>query len=91
VTTSMAKASKAERIEIRVTPHVKALLSAAAASKHTTISEFLLANGIDAAEKEITTARVFYASENGWAAIQKMLDEDNAPSAATILWLTKKE
>lgn len=87
--TVMEKESKAERIELRVTPNVKALLTAAAQSKHTTISEFLLTHGIEAAEKEITTARVFYASEHGWAAIQKMLDEDNEPSAAIISWITK--
>ncbi len=34
------KGGKAERIEIRVTPNVKALLSAAAQARHTTVSEF---------------------------------------------------
>lgn len=37
--------------------------------------------------------RVFYASAEGWYAIQQLLDdEDNQqPSAETISWLTKAE
>ena len=88
----LEKEPKAERIELRVAPNVKALLLAAAQSRHTTISEFLLTYGIEAAEREIAAPRVFYASESGWAAVQKLLDEDDnvQPSAATISWLTKR-
>jgi uncharacterized protein (DUF1778 family) len=86
------KEAKAERIEIRVTPHVKALLAAAAQSRHTTISDFLLDHGIEAAEREITSPRVFFASQQGWKAVQKLLDEDDhaAPSKATMAWITKR-
>lgn len=89
--TALEKEPKAERIELRVTPNVKALLLAAAQSRHATISEFLLTHGIAAAEREIATPRVFFASETGWAAVQKLLDEDEAvqPSAATVAWLTQ--
>jgi uncharacterized protein (DUF1778 family) len=87
----LEKESKAERIEVRVTPNVKALLTAAAQSRHTTVSDFLLDHGIEAAERAIASPRVFYASEEGWAAVQKLLDEDDQtqPSAATISWLTQ--
>jgi uncharacterized protein (DUF1778 family) len=88
----LEKEVKAERIEVRVTPNVKALLMAAAQARHTTISDFLLNHGIEAAEQAIAAPRVFYASENGWAAVQKLLDEDEAvqPDAATVAWLTKR-
>ena len=84
------KSGKAERIELRVTPHAKALLTAAANARHTTMSEFLLTHGLAAAEEIVATPRVFYASEDGWARVQAMLDEaDGAPSDATIQWLLK--
>ncbi len=85
------KEAKVERIEVRVTPNAKALLTAAAQARHATVSEFLLTHGIEAAEQAVAVPRVFYASEEGWAAIQLMLDEDDGqPGAATVAWLTQK-
>jgi uncharacterized protein (DUF1778 family) len=82
--------SKAERIEIRVTPTVKALLAAAAHAKHTTITDFLLDNGVRAAEEAISSPRVFFASEDGWNAVQRLLDEkETSINEATIKWLKK--
>jgi uncharacterized protein (DUF1778 family) len=88
----LEKDSKAERIEIRVTANVKALLAAAAQSRHTTISDFLLGHGIEAAEREIAAPKVFYASKRGWAAVEKLLDEDGdvTPSKAVIDWVSKE-
>ena len=87
------KEAKVERIEVRVTPNAKALLTAAAQARHTTVSEFLLTHGIEAAERAVAVPRVFYASEEGWAAIQRMLDErdEQQPSAATISWLKREK
>ena len=74
--TKAKRAVKGERIELRVTPGAKALLAAAADARHTTISNFLLTHGIAAAEQVVTMPKVFYASEEGWAAIHRMLEED---------------
>jgi uncharacterized protein (DUF1778 family) len=86
------RTAKAERIEIRVTPSAKALLTAAAQARHITLSEFLLTNGIEAAERAVAVPRVFYASKEGWAAIQEMLDEsdNHQPSEETVAWLTQR-
>lgn len=87
---SAAIESKAERIEIRVTPTVKALLAAAAQAKHTTITDFLLDHGIRAAEEAISSPRVFFASDEGWETVQRLLDEKEAAvSDATVKWITK--
>ena len=77
---------KTERIEIRVTPNVKALIIAAAVSQNTTVSDFLLNNSLEAAKQALASPRIFYASEEGWAAVQKLLDEDDKtqPDAAVI-------
>ncbi len=84
------KQAKAERIEIRVTPEVKALLAAAACNKHTTISEFLIRHGIEAAE-QVLVPKIFYATEKGWETVQKLLAEtdDVAPSEELITFLKK--
>lgn len=85
------KQAKAERIEIRVTPAVKALLTVAAQARHTTVSDFLLTNGIEAAERAVAAPTVFYASEEGWSAIHQMLDEQEAADPAEVVtWLTKQ-
>lgn len=86
------KQPKVERLEVRVTPNVKALLQAAANAKHTTISEFLLTHGIAAAERDLAFPKIFYADEESWSIIQGLLDEDRpvGPRPETIDWLMEK-
>jgi uncharacterized protein (DUF1778 family) len=86
------KRAKTERIEVRVPARAKALLTAAAQIRHTSVSEFLLTQGVQAAEQVIAVPHVFYASEEGWSAIQRLLDEEDdvQPTAETIAWLTEK-
>jgi len=85
------KESKAERIELRVTPNVKALLVAAAQLRHTSVSDFLLTQAVAAAERVVAAPRVFYASEEGWSAIERLLDdEQQEPDASTIAWITRQ-
>jgi len=82
--------AKSERIELRVTPSVKALLIAAAQARHTTVSDFLLNHGIEAAEEAITP-RIIFVGEEGWETVQKLLNEpeDIVPDEAAVAWLTK--
>jgi uncharacterized protein (DUF1778 family) len=69
---------------------VKALLNAAAQARHTTVSDFLLNHGIQAAEDAIIP-RIVYVSEEGWETVQKLLNEpeDIVPDEAAVAWLTK--
>jgi uncharacterized protein (DUF1778 family) len=87
------KIVKTERIELRVTPQTKALLSAAAQAQHTTISEFLLDLGVEAAERALISPRVFYVSDEGWAVVESLLNEDvgRVPDADTIAWLRNEK
>lgn len=81
---------KDERIELRVTPAAKALLTAAAQAKHTNITDFLLDIGLPAAEEAIASPRVFFASEEGWRAVERLLEQTEAqPDEATVAWITK--
>jgi uncharacterized protein (DUF1778 family) len=85
------KNAKVDRIEVRVSPNAKALLQAAAQARHTSVSEFLLTNGLQAAEQVVAVPRVFFAIDEGWNAIQRLLDDQDSqvPSPETIAWLTK--
>jgi uncharacterized protein (DUF1778 family) len=90
--TAKKAAAKDERIEVRVTPQAKALLMTAAQARHTTVSDFLLRHGIEAAEDVLAMPRVFYATEQGWQTIQEMLAEDEPrPNRKDIEWLLARK
>ena len=56
--------NKSERIEVRTTPNMKALLQRAAASSHKNVTEFLLEAGINAAEDALVD-RIEYEALDG--------------------------
>jgi uncharacterized protein (DUF1778 family) len=69
-----AKDTKTERIDIRTTTAVKQLLQQAAATSHKSVSEFLLENGLEAAQATLADRRLFVLDEEGWQAFQIALD-----------------
>ena len=66
--------NKSERIEVRTTPNVKALLQQATVSSRKTVTEFLIEAGIDAAEDALADRRTFRLDERRWRAFQDVLD-----------------
>ena len=78
---------KSERIEVRTTPNVKALLQQAAVSSRKTVTEFLLEAGIDAAEDTLADRRTFRLDDERWRAFQDVLDRPVAgkPRLARLL------
>ena len=79
--------NKSERIEVRTTPNIKALLQQAAVSSHKTVTEFLLEAGIDAAEDALADRRMFRLDERRWRAFQDILDRpvSDKPRLARLL------
>ena len=69
-----AAGAKSERIEVRITPGMKALLQRAATSSHKNVSEFLLEAGIKAAEEALVDRRIFRLEDAQWQAFQDALD-----------------
>ena len=55
--------SKTERIEVRTTPSVKALLQRVAAASHKNVTDFLLDAGINAAEDALANQQVMRLDE----------------------------
>jgi|HubBroStandDraft_2_1064218.scaffolds.fasta_scaffold2709519_1 uncharacterized protein (DUF1778 family) len=85
--------AKAERLEVRLTPAVKSLLSHAAQLKHTTLTDFLVSSAIRAAEDALVSPRVFEVnSEKGWNTLMDLLNEPNdvAPNATLVALLRPK-
>ena len=73
--------AKAERLEVRLTPATKSLLSHAAQLKHTTLTDFLISSAVRAAEDALLSPRIFEInSEEGWNTLMNLLDE---PTHAT--------
>lgn len=72
----MAKANeqKTERIDIRTTIADKCLLQQAAAASHKNVSEFLLENGLLAAEQILADRRLFVLDDEQWQAFMEALD-----------------
>ncbi|WEQ58291.1 type II toxin-antitoxin system TacA family antitoxin [Novacetimonas hansenii] len=86
------KSAKEERIEVRLSTNAKSLLTAAAKIRQTTVSEFVLTKGIEAAEEVLADRRVFFASEADWERVLHFRDMEDASSTTTaaIKWLNKK-
>ena len=79
--------NKSERIEIRTTPNIKALLQQAAVSSRKTVTEFLLKAGVDAAEDTLADRRMFRLDDKRWRAFQAVLDRPvvDKPRLARLL------
>jgi len=79
--------AKSERIEVRTTPTVKALLQRAATFSHKNVTEFLLEAGIRAAEEALVDRRMFRLDDAQWQAFQDVLDRpvQSKPRLAGLL------
>ena len=79
--------TKSERIEVRTTPSLKALLQRAAASTHKNVTEFLLEAGIKAAEDALADRRIFRLDDRRWKEFQNILDRPimDKPRLARLL------
>lgn len=79
--------AKSERIEVRTTPSMKALLQRAATSSHKNVTEFLLEAGINAAEEALVDRRMFRLDDEQWRAFQEALDRPvvQKPRLAALL------
>ena len=79
--------AKSERIEVRTTPSMKALLQRAATVSHKNVTDFLLEAGIKAAEESLLDRRVFGLNDDQWQAFQTVLDRPvtHKPALAKLL------
>jgi uncharacterized protein (DUF1778 family) len=85
--------AKVERLEVRLTPSAKSLLTHAAQLRHTTLTDFLLSSAMRAAEEVLVSPRVFEIStEEGWSTLMDVLDEPaTTPPNAKLVALLRSD
>jgi uncharacterized protein (DUF1778 family) len=66
--------AKSERIDVRASGHVKALLQEAAKASHKNVSEFLLDAGIAMAHETLADQRLFLLTDEQWEQFRAALD-----------------
>jgi uncharacterized protein (DUF1778 family) len=81
--------SKTERIDIRTSANVKAVLQQAAAATNKTVSEFLLDSGLTAASETLADRRLFALNDEQWNAFQAALDASPKEKPALKALLSK--
>ncbi len=82
--------SKSERIEVRITPSMKALLQRAATSSQKNVTEFLLEAGVSAAEDALVNRQMFRLDDQQWRAFQEVLDRPVSPKPRLARLLAEK-
>ena len=80
---------KSERIDIRTSAKVKAVLQQAASAVNKTVSEFLLDTGLSAASETLTSRKVFALTEDQWDKFQLALEADPKDKSALKKLLTE--
>ena len=79
--------ARSERIEVRTTPSVKALLQRAASASHKNVTEFLLDAGLSVAEDTLANRHLFRLDDEQWQAFQDLLDRpvEEKPRLARLM------
>ncbi|HEY5301129.1 MAG TPA: DUF1778 domain-containing protein [Acetobacteraceae bacterium] len=85
MTMTQERETKAERLEVRLSPATKSLLTQAAQLRHTTLTDFLLSSAVRAAEDVLVSPRIFeVTSDSGWEALTALLDGEDAEATARL-------
>jgi uncharacterized protein (DUF1778 family) len=81
------RSTKTERLEIRLSPATRSLLTQAARMRHTTITEFLISSAVTAAQDAMVQPKLFeIETDAGWAALNGALNrhDDEPPNEALV-------
>ncbi|MDD5263072.1 MAG: DUF1778 domain-containing protein [Methylacidiphilales bacterium] len=70
----VAVRQKTERIDIRANASVKHILQEAARASHKNLSDYLIENGLAAAEQALADRRLFTLDSQQWKKFQSILD-----------------
>uniref|UniRef100_Q07SI8 DUF1778 domain-containing protein n=1 Tax=Rhodopseudomonas palustris (strain BisA53) TaxID=316055 RepID=Q07SI8_RHOP5 len=75
----MANATRSEKLDLRLTPEAKRLLSAAAAASRRSVSEFVLESALDRAQETLPDRQRFGLDAARWEAFLAALDAPPRP------------
>ena len=69
-----ARTTRTEKLDLRLTPHAKRALQAAATASHRSVSEFVLQSALARADEALADRRSFRLDASQWKAFQAALD-----------------
>ena len=70
----VAAQQRGERIDIRASASAKRILQEAARASHKNLSDYLIENGLAAAEQTLADRRLFALDDQKWKEFQAVLD-----------------
>lgn len=73
------KATKGERIALRVTPHQKETIEAAAALLGRSVTDFAVQVAVERADEVLADRRTFHVPDGRWAEFERLLDAPVRP------------
>ncbi len=88
--TATTPESRSERVDLRMTPAAKRTLMQAATAEHKTLTEFLLARGLQAAFDTLADRRTFVLDSERWDAFAAALDQPPADNPLLRRLLTRR-
>ncbi|TPK91647.1 DUF1778 domain-containing protein [Mesorhizobium sp. B2-4-12] len=69
-----ARATRSEKLDLRLTPEAKHKLATAAAAERRSLSDFVLESALGRAEETLADRRSFHLDAEKWAAFMAALD-----------------
>jgi len=70
----MPTPTRTDRIDLRISPEAKQALQAAASARRTSVSDFVLASAMEAAQEALADRQRFGLDAEQWTAFQAALD-----------------
>jgi uncharacterized protein (DUF1778 family) len=74
-----SRATRSEKLDLRLTRHAKRKLQAAAATSHRSVSEFVLESALARADETLADRRTFTLNDKQWKAFLAALDAPARP------------
>lgn len=74
-----SRATRTEKLDLRLTRHAKRALQAAAAAAHRSVSEFVLESALSRADETLADRRAFNLNPAQWKAFLAALDAPPRP------------
>ena len=73
------RATRSEKLDLRLTPEAKLTLQAAATAARRSVSEFVLESALAKADEALADRRIFVLDTAGWKAFRVALDAPPRP------------
>ena len=84
MTAPSTRRTRTARLDLRLSPENRELISQAAQANDTTLVDYVLSVVIPAARRDVAEARTTYLSQEAWDNFLAILDEPDTPAMAAL-------